>query len=300
MKAPLRLLVRRPPASAPPADLHLVYGDLGDPTAVDRAMQGIETVFHVGAAMKGGPFEYQCATIWGTRNVIAACERHGVRRLVYVSSMSVLDHAGHRPGDPVSESSPYEPFPEQRGLYTQTKLEAEKMVREAAAAKRVHAVVLRPGQIYGPGAAKVPPSGTIGIAGRWVVVGSGDRHVPLVYLDNVVDALLLAGTQDLPNGSVFQLVDPQGITQRAYVNYAVRSQAVRAWYVPAGILKLAGYGVELLGKVLKRPVPLTPYRVRSITPLWPCDCTAAHTILGWRPRVSIPEGMAETFPEKGY
>jgi len=294
---PLRLLVRRPPASPPSDDVQLVYGDLGNPGVVDHAMEGIEIVFHVGAAMKGGNFEYQSGTIWGTRNVIDACERHGVRRLVYVSSLSVLDHAGHREGDMVNEYAPYEPFPKERGLYTQTKLEAEKMVRDAAAAQRVHAVILRPGQIYGPGAEKIPPSGTIGIAGRWLVVGSGNHHVPLVYVDNVVDALMLAATGDLPNGSIFQLVDPQGITQRAYVNYANRARPVRASYVPPWFLKLAGVGVALLGKVLKRSLPLTPYRVKSITPLWPCDCTAAHTILGWRPRVSIQEGMAQTFPE---
>ena len=294
---PLRLLVRRPPPNPPPDDLQLVYGDLGNPAAVDHAMEGIEVVFHVGAAMKGGNFEYRSGTTWGTRNVIDACERHGVRRLVYVSSLSVLDHAGHRPGVPVNESAPYEPYPEKRGLYTQTKLEAERMVLEAAAARRVHAVLLRPGQIYGPGAEKVPPSGTIAIAGRWLVVGSGNHHVPLVYIDNVVDALMLAGSGDLPNGSVFQLVDPQGLTQRAYVNYASRSGRIRASYVPPWLLKVAGFGVELLGKALKRPVPLTPYRVSSITPLWPCDCTAAHTVLGWRPRVTIQEGMAKTFPD---
>jgi nucleoside-diphosphate-sugar epimerase/predicted dehydrogenase len=297
IREPLRLLVRRPPATAPPDDLQLVYGDLGNPAVVDRAMEGIETVFHLGAAMKGANFEYQSGTIWGTRNVIDACERHHVRRLVYVSSLSVLDHAGHRAGDPVNESTPYEPRPEQRGLYTQTKLEAEGMVLEAASAGRIQAVILRPGQIYGPGAEKVPPSGTIGIAGRWLVVGSGNHHVPLVYVDNVVDALLLAAEDNLPNGAIFQLVDPQGLMQRAYINYARRTRKIRVSYVPPWFLEVAGFGMELLGRLLKRPVPLTAYRVRSITPLWPCDCTAAHTILGWRPRVSIQEGMARTFPD---
>jgi nucleoside-diphosphate-sugar epimerase len=197
MREPLRCWCAGRRRSLPPDDLQLVYGDLGNPAVVDRAMEGIEIVFHVGAATKGGPFEFESGTIWGTRNVIDACERHGVRRLVYVSSMSVLDHAGHRAGVPVNESSPYEPFPQQRGLYTQTKLEAEKMVLAAAAAGRMRAVVLRPGQIYGPGAEKFPPSGTIGIAGRWLVVGSGNHHVPLVYIDNVVDALMLAATRDL-------------------------------------------------------------------------------------------------------
>ncbi len=296
---PLRLLVRRPPETPPPDDLQLVYGDLGNPAVVDRAMEGIEIAFHVGASMKGGPFEYHSGTVWGTRNVVDACERHGVRQLVYVSSIAVLDQAGHEPGVPVTESSDYEPFPQQRGLYTQTKLEAEKMVLSAAAEGRIHAVVLRPGQIYGPGAEKVPPSGTINIAGRWLVVGSGKHHVPLVYIENVVDALLLAANPDLPNGAIFQLIDPEGIRQREYVEYVRRSgRPVRASYVPPWFLKLAGFGVALLGKVLKRPVPLTPYRVRSITPLWPCDCTAAHTRLGWQPRVTIQEGMALTFPAR--
>ena len=170
---PLRLLLRRPPGTPPENDLHLVFGDLGDPEVADRAVQDIDIVFHVGAAMRGGPSEFNSGTVWGTRNIVDACERYGVQRLVYVSSMTVLDHAGHLPGDPVSESSPYEPHANQRGLYTQTKLDAEQTVLKAAAENRVHAVILRPGQIFGPGAEKVPPGGTIALGGRWLVVGVG-------------------------------------------------------------------------------------------------------------------------------
>jgi nucleoside-diphosphate-sugar epimerase len=114
-----------------------------------------------------------------------------------------------------------------------------------------------------------------------------------------VDAILLAGAVELPAGSVFHLVDPNGIRQRDYVDLVKRSgRSVRAAYVPAWLLKTAGFGVELLGKLLKLSVPLTPYRVQSITPLWPCDCTKAHTVLGWKPRYSVEEGMDTTFPEQ--
>jgi 2-alkyl-3-oxoalkanoate reductase len=296
---PLRLLVRRPPRTEPEEGVQLVYGDLGNPAVVDRAMQGIEVVYHVGAAMKGGPFEFQAGTIWGTRNVVDACARHRVRRLVHVSSMSVLKHAGHAVDELVNESSPYEPHPERRGLYTQTKLEAERTVLEAVREGRINAVVLRPGQIYGPGAEKFPPSGTIGIAGRWLVVGSGRHHVPFVYVDNVVDAMLRASEESLPNGSVFQLVDPEPIRQNEYVEY-VRSSGrpVKAMNVPEWFLSLASVGVVLLGKLLKRPAPLTPYRVKSMTPLWPCDCSAAYTKLGWKPQVGLKEGLARTFPKQ--
>jgi len=120
--------------------------------------------------------------------------------------------------------------------------------------------------------------------------------VPFVYVDNVVDALLLAAEKDLPNGAIFHLVDPEGITQKDYVDFVRRSgRPVRASYVPPWFLKIAGWGVGLLGKMLKRSVPLTPYRVRSITPLWPCDCTAAQQQLGWHSRVSIREGLERTF-----
>jgi nucleoside-diphosphate-sugar epimerase len=249
--------------------------------------------------MRGGNFEFSSGTIWGTRNIIDACERQGVRKLIYVSSMSVLDHAGHTAGVPINEASPYEPHPDCRGLYTQTKLEAEKMVVEAAAQSRIRAVILRPGQIYGPGAEKIPPSGTIAVAGRWLVVGSGNHHVPFVYIENVVDAMLLAANSELPNGSIFQLVDPDGITQRQYIDHVLRAgHAVRVSYVPAWILQSAGWGIELLGKILKRSVPLTPYRIRSITPLWPCDCSQAYRQLGWRARHSLQDGLAATFPEQ--
>jgi len=293
---PLRLLMRRP-RTPPGDDIHIVYGDLGDPAVADRAVAGMDLVYHLGAAMRGGPSEFASGTVWGTRNIVQACARHGVRKLIYVSSMTVLDHAGHEPGVPVNEGSPCEPHAGLRGLYTQTKLDAEKIVRQAVGQGRIRAVILRPGQVYGPGAENVPPGGTVAIAGRWLVVGSGRRHVPLVYIENVIDALLLAAQTDQPNGAIFQLVDPEGMRQRDYVEWLRRSgRAVRVSYVPAWLLKCAGWGVALLGKVLKRSVPLNPYRVKSITPLWPCDCTAAQTQLGWKPRVSIQEGMTATFP----
>jgi putative NADH-flavin reductase len=129
---PVRVMLRRPSKElAQFPNLHPVYGDLGDAEAVDRAVAGVEIVYHVGATMKGWTEEFQRGTVWGTRNVIDACLKHGVKRMVHVSSLSVLDQAGHTPGVPVTESSPYEPYPKKRGAYTQTKLDAEKLVLEA-------------------------------------------------------------------------------------------------------------------------------------------------------------------------
>ncbi|HXV13475.1 MAG TPA: NAD-dependent epimerase/dehydratase family protein [Candidatus Krumholzibacteria bacterium] len=290
----VRLLLRRAPAGA--GD-DVVAGSLGQPEVVERAVQGVEVVYHVGAAMKGGKEEFEQGTVWGTRNVIDACLRHGAK-LVYVSSMSVADHAGHTTGVPVTESSPYEPHPDRRGVYTQTKFRAEQMVLEAIRDKGLRAVIVRPGQIFGPGAEHVTPNGVIGIAGRWIVAGKGDRNLPLVYRDDVVDALLASESSPRALGHVVNVVDPTPITQNDYLAYAGRAQSLRVHRVPVWALMVLGWKIEILGKLMKRDVPLTRYKIRSLEPLWPFDVTKARDVLGWSPRVGTMDGLKRTFGDR--
>ena len=297
----VRVLVRRqsPELEANPK-IDVVYGDLGDPSAVDMAVAGVDVVYHVGAAMGGGPMEFTGGTIVGTRNVIDSSLRHKVKRVVYVSSMSVLDYAGHRAGVSITEESPCEPRPAERGLYTQTKLEAERMVLAAVGENGLPAAILRLGQIFGPGAEQVPPMGAIKLAGRWVVVGSGKLPLGLVYIDDVVDGLILAEEKPEVVGQVIQLVDPTVITQNEYVAIAQRSSPdiVKSVRTPRWFMLTAAFGVEILGLLLKRAVPLTRYRVRSLSPLFPCDTLRARTLLGWSPRVGVQKGLEITFPAK--
>lgn len=276
--------------------MSIVYGSLGQPDVVDRAVAGVDVVYHVGAAMKGGAAEFDQATVWGTRNIVDSCLRHGVKRLVYVSSMGIMDHAGHRTGDPVTENSPVEPEPLNRGTYTRTKLEAENMVLDAIRNRGLNAVIIRPGQIFGPGAEKVTPNGVIAIAGKWIVSGSGHRQLPLVYRDDVVDALLLAAESDKAAGHVFNIVDTTPIDQNQYLaRQRTALGGTSIWKVPEGFLLLAGFGIELLGKALKRGVPLSRYKIRSLKPLSPFNVSAAQTELGWKPRVGVMEGLRRTF-----
>jgi nucleoside-diphosphate-sugar epimerase len=68
--------------------------------------------------------------------------------------------------------------------------------------------------------------------------------------------------------------------------------------MPVWLLMALASLVELLGRILKRGVPLSRYRIRSLQPLYPFDLTAAATFLGWRPRVGAPEGLKRTFPDR--
>ncbi|WP_130618215.1 NAD-dependent epimerase/dehydratase family protein [Dyella amyloliquefaciens] len=296
----VRVLVRRPDPRLASLVQQVVIGDLGDPRIVDQAVQGARTVYHVGAAMSGGPREFEAATVWGTRNVVDACLRHGTQRLVYVSSMSVLDHAGRDPWMAIHESSALEPYPERRGSYTQTKLVAENYVRDAIRERGLPAVVVRPGQIVGPGSEITTPNGTLAIAGRWIAVGSASQTLPLVYLDDVVDALLLAACAPAASGRLVHVVDPAIVTQGEYLARVSRKRGkeLRLTRWPKSLLLALALGVEALGKLLGRNVPLTRYRVNSLRPLANFDQSVVRDVLGWEPRVGLKRGMDIMFADQ--
>lgn len=285
----VRVLVRRPPAEADPR-VEVVLGDLGDRDAVDRAVRGATLVYHLGAAMHGGWAEHQRGTIGGTRHVVDACLAHGVPRLVYVSSLSVLHNAA-LPGRPVDESAPLEPRAAERGAYTQAKLAAERLVVEAVRERNLPAVIVRPGAILGEGTPAVALCGGIGAGNRLIVLGDGALTLPLVHVDDVVDALVLAARVAPTDGSVFHVVDEPAVTQRQLAQELGAAAGLRVVHLPQGLVELLARALEALGRLLGRGVPLTRYRLASAQADLRFDCTRARTVLGWAPRVGVRPGL---------
>lgn len=284
----VRVFVRRPPAGIPPG-VDVVLGDLGDPDAVDRAVRGVRSVVHVGAAMKGGWEEHERGTVVGTRNVVDACRRHRVEKLVHVSSMSVNDWAGVD-GGVLSESSPYEPRPEDRGHYTRAKLEAEKIVREAVAEHALPAVILRPGQIFGARLPLLTPAVARRVGGRWLVLGDGELKLPLVYVDDVVDAVVSALDGPLARGEVVQLVDPLEVTQNEALAVVLPGGA-KVVRVPRPLIFAAGFLSQAMLGMLGRKSPVSAYRLKSALARVRFVSGRAHELLGWEPRVGVVEGL---------
>jgi len=181
-------------------------------------------------------------------------------------------------------------------VYTQAKTTAERMVLDATTECGLPAVIIRPGQIFGPGAETVSPNGVINIAGRWIVAGNGSRLLPLVYRDDVVDALIAAAERDGAVGQVINIVDPSAVDHNQYLRRCRTALGGTPIHrVPVVLLAIAAAGIELLGKILKRGVPLSRYRIRSLKPLSPFDVSHAQRILGWQPRIGVEEGLRRTF-----
>ncbi|MFN3649696.1 MAG: NAD-dependent epimerase/dehydratase family protein [Armatimonadota bacterium] len=286
---PVRAFMRRLPESVP-AGMEVVLGDLGDPDAVHRAAEGVDRVIHCGAAMKGGAVEHQCATVTGTRNVLDACRKHGVEKLVHISSLSVVDWAGGTAAEPITEDSPFEPRPEERGAYTQSKLEAERLVMQYTGVHGLPSVILRPGQIFGGRIPLLTPAVARRAGPAWLVMGDGRQVLPLVHLDDVVDAVLLALRSDLRRGEVIQLVDPERWTQNRVLE-AVLEPGARVVRLPRPLVLAVGKLTEPLAGALKRRSPLSAYRLRSAMAQRGFESSRARDLLGWEPRTGVSAGI---------
>lgn len=269
------------------------FGNLGDPQAVDRAVKGAEVVIHCGAAMKGGWPEHKGGTVVGTQNVIDACKKHQVRQLVHISSMSVIDWAGSAGNGPVSEAANLEPRPDERGAYTRAKLEAEQLV-VAAASAGLPAVILRPGQIFGGGIPLINGAVARSAGGRWLVLGDGKLELPLVYIDDVVDAIMASVAKKLTHGEVIQIIDPEHLTQEDVLGLAGGNKSMLR--VPRPVVfalgKLSEYPLGALGK----PSPIAVYRLKSALARLHYDSDLAARMLDWRPRVGVREGIRRVQP----
>src|SRR5262245_43737700 len=167
------------------------FGDLADAAAVGKAAAGMDVVYHVAAkaGVWGRHDDFVATNVTGTENVIAACRKHGIRRLVYTSTPSVVHGGGDLEG--ADESVPY---PEHfEAYYPETKARAERAVL-AANGPDLATVALRPHLIWGPGDPHlIPRILARAREGKLRRIGSRPVKVDVTYIDNAADAHVLAG-----------------------------------------------------------------------------------------------------------
>ena len=289
--APLRVFDRRAPETRL-AGVDYVVGDLADAAAVDKAVEGVDIVIHAGAVMKGTWDEHKRGTVDGTQNVVDACRKHGVKQLVHISSMSVIDWAGHDQAV-VTEEARLEPRPDKRGAYTRAKLEAERIVAAAAEAG-LPCVILRPGQIFGGGIPLINGAVARNAGGRWLVLGDGKLQLPLVYIEDVVHAIIAAIDKKLTHGEIIHIIDPEHLTQEEVLAEAGGAKPIVR--VPRSLVFVLGKLTELPLAAIGKQSPLGTYRLKSALARLHYESNRAHSLLGWRPQVGVREGIKRMRP----
>lgn len=286
------------------AGVQCFRGDLADGEGVAEAVEGCDVVFHVGAkaGVWGAYADYYDANVRGTENVLSACVRHGVGRLVYTSSPSVV-HGG----EAIEGGNESLPYPEHfEAPYPETKAMAEQMVL-AVNGPDLLTVALRPHLIWGPEDNHlVPKIVARARAGKLKLVGDGDNLVDTVYIDNAADAHLDA--LDRLNDGAACCGKPYFITNgeprpiKEIVNSIVGAAGLPPVdrSIPIGVAVVAGKTLELAHRLFapSREPMMTAFLARQLGTAHWFDITGARRDLGYEPAVSLDEGferLAEWF-----
>jgi len=194
--------------------VELVAGDITDAAALMTAVEGVTHVYHCAAILGDDPNpDIRRVNVEGTRSLLEVSAAAGVERFIYLSSLAVLGARHHHGTD---ESAPYE---RARDAYTNTKIEAEQLVREWGRNGGLETVVLRPGFVYGPGDRLFLPRLIEGLESRrFLFIGDGSKILNLTYIDDLVQALVLA--RDVPGaaGQVYNLTDGSTTSLRTFVD----------------------------------------------------------------------------------
>lgn len=272
-------------------------GDLADPIAVSRAAAGCDIVFHVAAkAGVGGRYrDYHRANVLGTDNILAACRHHGIARLVYTSSPSVV-FTGRDMAD-VDESVPYPSHYE--AAYPKTKAIAERMVLRANG-PLLATVALRPHLIWGPGDNHlIPRILARARAGRLRRVGTKAKLIDSVYIDDAADAHLLAADRLAPAspiaGKAYFITQGEPVPLWDLVNRILHAAGLGpvTHSIPPSLAYAAGWVLETAFSVFRphEEPPITRFVARELATAHWFDITASRRDLGYHPRVSLDEGL---------
>ena len=275
--------------------VRLVIGALDAPPSLEEATRDIDLVYHVaGAATDWGTLEeFRQVNVEGTRNLLQASIQNHVQRFVYVSSAAIHGFTDHQDMD---ERSPQPPtiFP-----YCQSKREAEALALAVHSQGRIEVTIIRPGDVYGPGdrVALLKTSGLLE-AGKLATVGSGDKLGAFTYVENLADALILAGITEKAAGEVYIITDGIKLTWRAYLEKLASELGVpgprlrvnpKLAYAAASALEFA----YRLFRLRHRP-PITRYLVEHLRNDYHFRIDKARRELGYEPRVGVDDAIKRT------
>lgn len=295
----------------------VVRGDLGDPAAIARAVAGANVVYHVAAMVEapGDLADFLDANRGGTERVFHAALQNGVRHIVYTSSIAVYGLV--REGGLIDENTPYDQRPELRDAYSQSKIQAdafavsfarqiaeqqmaEQNVNSGAGRNRWSITILRPGVIYGPG--KRLPFGLLGFAaGKLsVIFANRNNRIPLNYIENLVDAMLLAASSDHRSLRQYIVLDDDDLTLAQYHAARKEVEGTHALFFSGRPVAAAARFAEAIGLVKAGAGDFSVRQVQRALQNRRYSTQGIRVELGWRPRVSLRDALrASLNPAEG-
>lgn len=268
--------------------VRLQHAELLDFSAMRAVVERKDIVYHVAAWLgprHGSEDMAWPLNVYATLQLVQMAAAAGVKRFVHVSSIAAY---GATRQEVVTEAQPVDP--RQTAIYGRTKAEGELQARRLARELGMELVVVRPGMVYGPGSRAWTVRMLRLVQQRTpVIFGKGEGHAYPVYVDNLVDGLILAGSAAGASGEDFNFVDEPRTWREwfgAYGEIAGREPVAVPLWVGRAALRAAEW--LPLGLSVDRDLEAY-YTAKTVFPT-----TKASRLLGYQPAVSFEEGMART------
>jgi nucleoside-diphosphate-sugar epimerase len=281
--------------------VEIAVGDLTDERSLARAVEGCSYVFHCGALVSDWATtqEITQTNVHGTRSLLEASAAACVERFVHFSSTDVYGHPNAN-GTAIEEAHTASGF---SNWYAQSKLLAEAEVRRVEAERSLQAVILRPATVYGPGSREVVGEIARAIRSRrMLLVGDGRAVAGLCYVDNLIDAAVLALHHQAAPGRAFNVSDGLDVTWRQFTDGLAEGLGCARvrWSVPYWAAGGLGFSLEHGYRLLRRttglstPPLLSRQAVQVLGRNQDFSNRRAREMLGWAPRVDYSTGLRET------
>ena len=270
----------------------LVQCDITDKASVERAVavKPIDYAIHLAAKVGdwGDRAEFERVNVEGTRNVLSTLHSAGIKRMIHISSIASM---GFSPGQQADETV----LPVTEGdVYSSTKAKGEEVARELPQ-QGAPIVIIRPGDVYGPGSEPwVNRPVRMMRSYQMLFIDGGTGHFGHVYVDNLIDAFLLALEKPVAAGQTYIVTDDEQLT--TFKDYFTKLAKASASPVPrisipkSGALLLAK-AYELVGRRFGITPQITETAVEFVTKHCSYSIVKARTELGYAPRVGLEEGM---------
>jgi nucleoside-diphosphate-sugar epimerase len=282
------------------ANIEIVRGNLLSRQDCAGAAKDVTVVYHLAAGrgekLVADAFMNSVVT---TRNLIEACGNEGsISRFVSISSFSVYSNRQKPGGRLLDERCPLDPEPHLRGdAYTYAKVRQDQLVVELATKWKIPYVIVRPGVVYGPGNEAVLGRVGIGTFGVFLHLG-GSNRIPLTYVDNCAEAIVLAGLKPGADGEVFNVLDDEAPTSREFLRlYKNNVRPFRSIYLPHALSYAFCYVWERYSNWSQGQLPPT-YGTRAWHAYWKKTQYTNSKLkdrLGWAPIVPRSQAFALFF-----
>lgn len=224
-KIPTRCLVRRNSniSSLKELGIEVAYGDVTDKTSLEKAAEGVEAVIHlVGIIVEHKGATFEIIHTQGTRNLVEACKKAGVKRFIYISALGARDNA--------------------RSRYHITKREAEKIVINSG----MEYVILRPSIMIGKWGAFATMLSKMMRQAPIIPIIGGESRVQPIYVENTIDCIIRSLTDPKTTNRIFEIAGPEQITYRELYRELMEVLEIKkpTVGVPVRLMWLAAYVLE--------------------------------------------------------